>query len=274
VTVVSPVGDFELGTGSLLIGRLPECDVILEDSLVSRMHARLSVQNDAVVIEDLHSTNGVYVNEQRVGYSVVVREHDRILIGATEIAIYESRDSSAQPVPGARSASPPPEGRATPTAHTLEFPVPSGASGKRQFAASTARADALRMIGGVAERLAATGNFEAAAHVMSGHLRRILKGANSGLMVHPDLADAASRWALRVARWINEPLWVDYVVELHLCARLVMSGPTLAAFEGAILELGCDRVLLRYYVQGQGRAHRLHVDEEHRFTRLKFLTRE
>jgi len=73
VTVITPQGDLELGTGSLLIGRLPECDVLLQDNLVSRMHARISVQHDGVVVEDLHSTNGVYVNGRRVGHSRELR---------------------------------------------------------------------------------------------------------------------------------------------------------------------------------------------------------
>jgi len=166
VTLVTPVGDFDLGTGSLLIGRLPECDAVLEDSLVSRMHARLSVQNDVVVIEDLHSTNGVYVNEQRVTYEVVVCENDRILVGRTEISIYESRDSSTQPVPGG-SPSLSPEASVPRLATTPES-VPGATSSKPEVIASTARADALRMIGGVAERLAAAGNLEGAAHVVSG----------------------------------------------------------------------------------------------------------
>jgi len=102
---------------------------------------------------------------------------------------------------------------------------------------STARADALKMIGGLADRLAATGNLEEAAQVLSGHLRRILKGANSGLVVTADVAGSAAHHALTLARWTKQPLWADYVVELHLSARLVMSAPTLAAFEDVISKL-------------------------------------
>jgi pSer/pThr/pTyr-binding forkhead associated (FHA) protein len=300
VTVITPIGDLELGSGSLLIGRLPECDVLLQDNLVSRMHARISVQSDAVVIEDLHSTNGVYVNGLRVGHSTVLREGDRILIGTVEISLFESRDSSLQRVRVARPASSPPEDRITPLADTplantplarpaaasARVPSPPGVKGPTRPAApipmrvpnrteqvpSTARADALKMIGGLADRLAATGNLEEAAQVLSGHLRRILKGANSGLVVPADVAASASHHALTLARWTKLALWADYVVELHLSARLVMSAVTLVAFEDAANRLDYDRMLLDYYVAGlRERLDKLDMDERRRVERLTSL---
>jgi pSer/pThr/pTyr-binding forkhead associated (FHA) protein len=308
--VITPIGDMELGNGSLLIGRLPECDVLLQDTLVSRMHARISVQGDSVVVEDLHSTNGVYVNGVRVGHSTPVREGDRILIGTTEISLFESRDSSLQRLRIARPASSAPGDRVTPIVNTPArlaaspvakpssanqpavsasnastskvktetkpvAPIPLRVPGRPEAVPSTARADALKMIGGLADRLAATGNLEEAAQVLSGHLRRILKGANSGLQVPADVASSASHHALTLARWTKQPLWADYVVELHLSARLVMSAVTLAAFEDVISRLDFDRMLLGYYVDGlQNRLAKLDIDERRRVERLKFLVSE
>jgi pSer/pThr/pTyr-binding forkhead associated (FHA) protein len=278
VTVITPVGDMELGSGSLLIGRLPECDVLLQDNLVSRMHARLSVQGDSVVVEDLHSTNGVYVNGLRVGHSTVLREGDRILIGTTEFSLFESRESSLQRLRVVRPQPAMPEERLTPPA-----PVPKPVSPalplrvphKPENVPSTARADALKMIGGLADRLAATGNVEEAAQVLSGHLRRILKGANSGLVVPPDVAASASHHALTLARWTRQPLWADYVVELHLSARLVMSAVTLASFEDVVSRLDFDRMLLGYYVDGlKSRLEKLDADDRRRVERLRFLAEE
>ncbi len=293
VTVITPIGDLELGSGSLLIGRLPECDVLLSDTLVSRMHARISVQGDSVVVEDLHSTNGVYVNGQRVGHSTVLCEGDRILIGTIEFSLFESRDSSLMRIRAVRPVSSAPGDRITPVisvsqqaaalhaaalrqAETKPVPaVPMRVPGRPEQVPSTARADALKMIGGLADRLAATGNLEEAAQVLSGHLRRILKGANAGLMVPPDVAGSAAHHALTLARWTKQPLWVDYVVELHLSARLVMSAVTLASFEDVISKLDFDRMLLGYYVDGmKDRADKLDMDERRRVERLRFLVQE
>jgi pSer/pThr/pTyr-binding forkhead associated (FHA) protein len=281
VTVITPLGDVELGSGSLLIGRLPECDVLLQDNLVSRMHARLSVQGDSVVVEDLHSTNGVYVNGLRVGHSTVLREGDRILIGTIEFSLFETRDSSLQRLRVARPASSLPHERPTPAVGTIKAvpqavpALPMRVPVKPEHVPSTARADALKMIGGLADRLAASGNLEEAAQVLSGHLRRILKGANSGLVVPADVAGSAAHHALTLARWTKQPLWADYVVELHLSARLVMSAVTLASFEDVVSRLDFDRMLLGYYVDGlKNRLNTLDADERRRVERLRFLAEE
>jgi len=283
---MTPQGEVELGQGSLLIGRLPECDVLLNDTLVSRMHARISVQGESVLVEDLHSTNGVYVNGMRVGHSTVLCEGDRILIGTTEFSLFETRDSSLMRIRAARVASATPSARVTPLVNPLEImavkrpnakstpipTVPLAVSTPLERVPSTARADALKMIGGLADRLAATGNLEEAAQVLSGHLKRILKGANSGLTVTPDVAASASHHALTLARWTKLPLWADYVVELHLSGRLVMSAVTLASFEDAISKLDFDRMLLGYYVDGlKDRTEKLDMDERRRVERLRFL---
>ncbi|HVY31641.1 MAG TPA: FHA domain-containing protein [Polyangiaceae bacterium] len=299
--MITPQGDIELGNGSVLIGRLPECDVLLQDNLVSRMHARISVQNDSVVVEDLHSTNGVYVNGQRVGHSVVLRDGDRILIGTTEISLFETRDSSLTRMRTSRKISSIPADRITPIVNAGVPPAaklsqpkiqqqaapqrtltpqglttkPGRMSNRGEGIPSTARADALKMIGGLADRLAATGNLEEAAQVLSGHLKRILKGANSGLTVPADVAASASHHALTLARWTKQALWADYVVELHLSARLVMSAVTLASFEDVISRLDFDRMLLGYYVDGlKDRLGKLDIDERRRVERLKFLVEE
>jgi pSer/pThr/pTyr-binding forkhead associated (FHA) protein len=271
VTVITPLGDMELGNGSLLIGRLPECDVLLQDNLVSRMHARLSVQGDSVVVEDLHSSNGVYVNGIRVGHSTVLREGDRILIGTTELSLFETRDSSLQRLRVAR-AQEVAEERPAPSLRRPPVNVPLQVPRSHENVPSTARADALKMIGGLADRLAASGNVEEASQVLSGHLRRILKGANSGLVVTPDVAAAASHHALTLARWTKQPLWADYVVELHLSGRLVMNSVTLASFEDVISRLDFDRMLLGYYVDGlKNQLDKLEPDERRRVDRLLAL---
>jgi pSer/pThr/pTyr-binding forkhead associated (FHA) protein len=67
----------------VVIGRAPECDLALDDPLVSRRHARVLVSDLGVAIEDLDSSNGVYVNG--VGRRDVTPLHpgDVIQIGAT-----------------------------------------------------------------------------------------------------------------------------------------------------------------------------------------------
>jgi hypothetical protein len=67
------------------IGRSRDCDVVLDDSSVSRRHAELRPHGSAWTIEDLGSTNGVRVNGLAVNGVHRVQSGDRIEMGATEM---------------------------------------------------------------------------------------------------------------------------------------------------------------------------------------------
>ncbi len=73
----------ELEDGATL-GRSSDCTVTIDDTTVSKHHARLTLENGAW-LEDLGSTNGTYVNGRRVEGSTVLRPGDRIALGAAKI---------------------------------------------------------------------------------------------------------------------------------------------------------------------------------------------
>jgi pSer/pThr/pTyr-binding forkhead associated (FHA) protein len=297
VSIITPVNELELREGSLLAGRLPECDLMIDDGLVSRMHARISIRDEVVVVEDLHSTNGVYVNGTRITHSALLREGDRLLLGTTEISLFEARpDARVTPLRARRDelrpavAVPPPRIGAPTTLpaqsrdefgklelHLDELALepnhdgpPSSRSaalqGLRSRGAgmpSTARADALEVIGALADRLVASGNLDEARRLLSSHLKRILQGATAGLTVPDEVCLLASKYALSLARWTGQSSWIDYVVELHVAARRAMHPDTFATFESVVLSLGdFDRQLFTYYVDGLRGERALLASEE------------
>jgi hypothetical protein len=73
---------FELN-GELTVGRAAGCQVALEDNYVSQLHARVFSRDGTVWVEDLGSTNGTYLNEQRVSSPLAVRRGDQLKEGST-----------------------------------------------------------------------------------------------------------------------------------------------------------------------------------------------
>jgi pSer/pThr/pTyr-binding forkhead associated (FHA) protein len=71
---------FILREGNTTVGRHPESDVFLNDVTVSRHHCRFATNGASLSVEDSGSTNGTYVNEERVD-SAPLRAGDEVLIG-------------------------------------------------------------------------------------------------------------------------------------------------------------------------------------------------
>lgn len=70
-----------LKPGENLVGREPDCSVVLDFTGVSRHHAKIRVLGDQFVLEDLGSKNGTWRNDQRVNGSMTLQDGDRIRFG-------------------------------------------------------------------------------------------------------------------------------------------------------------------------------------------------
>jgi sigma-B regulation protein RsbU (phosphoserine phosphatase) len=71
---------FELGEGESVIGRSPECNVVLDVAAVSRRHAIITLTDDQFWVQDTGSRNGTIVNGQKVVGQAQLRDGDRIVI--------------------------------------------------------------------------------------------------------------------------------------------------------------------------------------------------
>jgi hypothetical protein len=76
-----------LGTTSITIGRAADATVVLEDDFVSNEHARLMPRGSHWIVEDLGSTNGTYVDRDRVTVPTVVQPGAQLRIGRTVMEI-------------------------------------------------------------------------------------------------------------------------------------------------------------------------------------------
>ncbi len=73
--------------GPIQIGRGPACDLRVEDAYVSNVHARIFPREGGWYVEDLGSTNGTFVNEERIAAPAPVRAGDRVRVGTTLIEL-------------------------------------------------------------------------------------------------------------------------------------------------------------------------------------------
>lgn len=106
------------------VGRSDECDIRLARERISRRHARLEACRDGLMITDLSSTNGTFVNLQRVRRPTLVRSGDSIHFADHEFRLIHA-DAGGQTISPRRHASQAPAGHTMAgfTAEPAGFPV-------------------------------------------------------------------------------------------------------------------------------------------------------
>lgn len=90
-------GEFPLAEGvPVVVGRSSDLDMVLVEEMVSRRHARIELSSGIVRVEDLGSTNGTFVNGERVTQGTL-SEGDRLLIGTSilKLVVLEDQASGA-----------------------------------------------------------------------------------------------------------------------------------------------------------------------------------
>lgn len=85
--------DLEVPPGQFFVGRSVECQLSLDDPLVSRKHALLTVRGGRVMLEDLESRNGVFVNGERIAGQYLLHDGDVLRIGSQELTLHYPQDT-------------------------------------------------------------------------------------------------------------------------------------------------------------------------------------
>ncbi|HUY31407.1 MAG TPA: SpoIIE family protein phosphatase [Pirellulales bacterium] len=77
---LNPGQQYPLSGQRAVMGRHPDCDIVLDVGAVSRQHAQILIVNDEFFVEDLESRNGTFVNGQLVRGRQLLRDNDRVKI--------------------------------------------------------------------------------------------------------------------------------------------------------------------------------------------------
>lgn len=90
------LSELDLVPGRMVIGRTPDNDLQIDSKFVSRHHAQIVTSLQSSILEDLNSTNGVYVRSKRIRRQLL-NDGDVIQIGQHEIMYIDDRHSRARP---------------------------------------------------------------------------------------------------------------------------------------------------------------------------------
>jgi predicted component of type VI protein secretion system len=216
--------------GVYVIGRYAGCQIVIDEPLVSRHHAELTVGHGSAAIRDMDSVNGLFVNGRQVAGSRMLSDGDRIGIGKEQIEISFMAGARHSPVPapvrlGSSSAS-----------FGSEPASRTGGSGPPPSSAETTKqADALELIGFVADRAIEAGRVEHAEDVLRLHLKRVLEASKTGnQIVTESTAEASMRYALKLAAASGKDQWLHYALELMTVRKAVLSETIAAHLRDAL----------------------------------------
>jgi predicted component of type VI protein secretion system len=210
--------DLELSPGTFVIGRSAECQLSLDDPLVSRRHALLLVGDDEVFLEDAGSRNGVLVNGTKITGRTKLGDNDKVTIGAQEMTLTAAAeiDMPRKTVAHTPTSAGGPVTLVTmPVAHKAEPLQEHAAPIDEPTIDRPRRGEALRLLGGVADKALALGNPESAERLLQNGLVEISHDVEAGREVPPESIDLAARFAARLASGTGKGSWGDYAIQLY-----------------------------------------------------------
>lgn len=228
--------NIELRRGRLLVGRSSGCQLVLDDSMVSRRHAEIAVSDDAVVVQDLGSVNGIYVNARRVQNSQRLNDGDRLQIGQREFLLHSV----------VRETSPGGERSMSETLHGDARALGASEESEDQ----THVGDVFDVLGSVADKVLALERGDEAERILSGVLLTLLRDAETGKDVVPAVAERAATYAVRIASATGRPTWLDYTIDLYAKLRRVLPLPVVDQLYDVVRRArGMNVSALRAYVE-------------------------
>lgn len=228
----SGADEYRLNRSQIVIGRSSSCDIQITSNLVSRQHARLTLTNLGVLVDDLGSRNGVYVNSQKVRGSYRLKSGDTLTIGDENLVLAEIEE--------------PVEERGSIT--LVGGQAYRDSFGDEDPSVATRSADVFQLLAGVVDKALALGRGEEAEHIIGAHLTAALNDALHGSRLPPDLARSAAGYALKIAGSTGKPAWIDYTIRLYHCLRLPLPLALVDDMYALLRRVrGIDLGLLREY---------------------------
>lgn len=279
-----PIGEF-------VIGRSADCHLALDDSLVSRRHACIDVKASSVHIRDLGSRNGVSVNGKPIEGEHPLSHMDRIAIGGQQMTFVEFQPSSAVGRPttdmvrcsgcghfaDSRARTCPKCGTAISMSHaTVEIQLDPNAT----LSTEGRSISAFALISNLAQKSLQLNKFADAQQMLRPHMDALLvrlrqEGGGGHANADVGTLSAATRFALQLCEGLDAPEWIDWVLQAHLAASVLLSSEDIEHMHLLVRKVRYkDLKALRAYMETmRTRAHAFSPAERFRLKRLEGLER-
>ena len=253
--------DVELSPGEFVIGRSEECQLALDDPMVSRKHLALRVSSASVVAVDLGSRNGVTINGSRLKAERLLVDGDRIKIGQHDLVLQilrsrpnerrlSTRTLQAVDVRDLESTAVKEEVQARPSS---SLPPDPGVKAASVFSTMAQ----------LANKAFAMGRVDEAERLLTRPLNDILESLKSGGQAPGALLEKASSYALRLAVESGKPAWIDWVIDAYAEAERLLPAQLVEDIHGAVRKVrGAKRELLERYI---GQLTRIELSASDRF---------
>jgi pSer/pThr/pTyr-binding forkhead associated (FHA) protein len=256
--------EYKLGLDRVLIGRGSGVDIVLTGPLVSRRHAELRETEDGLIVTDLGSRNGVFINGQQISHPSLLLNGDSLGIGDNTFLLVEGLD------PALRT-----ETLSDLRAVRDSSRVPGSMYTSDEVSVATRRADALQMLGSVVDKALALGRGREAEHIIGTHLVAALSDATAGRGVTPEVARSAAQYAVKLATATGKAAWLDFAFRLYNALGETIPLPIVDEMYTVLHRVrGLDRELLRSYSDFlRARGEQLSAPERFVLQRLEGLDR-
>lgn len=259
--------DVELFPGEFVIGRSEECQLSIDDAMVSRRHTLLRVTPQQVVLVDLGSRNGVSLNGTRLKQDTTLQNGDRIVIGKHELTLSViDSDAKRNTTNFARTlAAIDVRDLAMTTTQTQEPPT------AKELARVLATFPTLSKL---ADKALVLGRPEEAERLLVGCFTDLMAEQRKGVILPQIELESFALFALRLSADLNKASWVEWILEVYRASNAMLPG---SVVEG-LLALGpklkhLSRSVILDYVQAISDLPVLNANERFRLQRLEGLAK-
>jgi hypothetical protein len=214
--------EIDLVRAATIIGRSPECHVTIEDPLVSRQHARIVLDEDGALCDDMGSRNGVKLNGRPLKKPARLKDGDRLRIGTQELVFCEVREghnSALAKTTGflrhcAKCHLPyPQELLACPTCGSTEQLDDDTMTG--ELAAVSEHSWSLQLLVEVLEKAVAMGRSQDVVRTLQRMATQIDERLQSGGKIDAKQLATVAESSVRASAAAGDPGWVAWVLRVY-----------------------------------------------------------